>query len=468
MKQQYRNLLIEVGGHLVAVFLPLFLNPYAHQSIELDKFQFFLWVTLGMLLVSLAAFVMAVGEKKNRSNIWKYTLNRVKLLRENNPLLIPVLVYAAVYILAAIFSIDPSISWWGLNSAQGTATVMCSILFFILLVSAIQEKKQIDRLVTSMILGSVPVAIYGWIQFFGYDPLDWISGSISNVHATLGYSLFLGSYLVLVIPFTFGRLIAGWCLRSYPIWGYGIVFFLQISCLFFTLARGAWMGITFGILLLILSLAYRWKRRDLVLVSVIILFAGGIMFVLLNTGLTNPAVKRFEWLASPRIMQARAVSNNERLALWRHTLPMIASQPWLGYGPETFSSAFWRSYPDGTDTVLKSIDPWDPHNWFLYHLTAAGAAGFFAFVWLQVRFYMKGFSALIDYGSQSLQITTASVLSAGTAYLIQALFNPTAIAPAAIYWLVLAIGTVLSSEKLSRSTISDASIANRGDSEPII
>jgi O-antigen ligase len=339
---------------------------------------------------------------------------------------------------------------------------MCSILFFILLVSAIQDKKQIDRLVTSLVLGSVPVAVYGWIQFLGYDPLDWISGSISNVHATLGYSLFLGSYLVLVIPFSFGRLIAGWRGLNYPIWGYGIILFLQISCLFFTLARGAWVGMTLGILLLILSLAYRWKRRNLVLVSVLILLAGGLLFILLNTGLTNSAVNRFEWLASSRIKQARAVSNNERLALWRHTLPMIASQPLLGYGPETFSSAFWRSYPDGTDTILKNIDPWDPHNWFLYHLTAAGAAGFLAFVWLQVRFYNKGFSVLRDYGSQSLHIITAAVLSAGTAYLIQALFNPTAIAPAAVYWLVLAIGAALSSEKLSRSPGSDASITNPG------
>ena len=462
MIRRYRNFLVEIGGHLVAVFLPLFLNPYTHQSIELDKFQFFLWVTLGMLLVALVAFVMDVGEKKNRSKIWKFTSYRVKLLRENNPLLLPVLVYTAVYILAAAYSIDPASSWWGLNSAQGTATVMCSILFFILLVSAIQEKKQIDRLVTSLILGSVPVAVYGWIQFLVYDPLDWVSGSISHVHATLGYSLFLGSYLVLIIPFSFGRLIAGWRGLRYSIWGYGIILFLQISCLLFTLARGAWVGITLGILLFIILLAYRWQRRNLVLVSVFVLFVSGLLFIVLNTGLTNSAVNRFEWLASPRIMQARAVSNNERLVLWQHTLPMIASRPWLGYGPETFSSAFWRLYPDGTDTVLKSIDPWDPHNWFLYHLIAAGVAGFFAFVWLQVRFFTKGISALRNYESQFFQITTAAVLSAGAAYLIQALFNPTAIAPAAIYWLVLAIGAMLSGGKLSKSTERDSSIANAG------
>ncbi len=455
MIRRYRNFLIEIGGHLVAVFLPLFLNPYAHQSIELDKFQFFLWVTLGILLVALAAFVLEVGEKKNRSKVWKFTLSRVKLLRENNPLFLPVLIYAAVYIFAAANSIDPASSWWGLNSVQGAATVMCEILFFIILVSAIQEKKQIDRLVTSLILGSIPVVVYGWIQFLGYDPLDWVSGSISHVHATLGYSLFLGSYLVLIIPFSIGRLITGWRGLRYPIWGYAIILFLQLSCLLFTLARGAWVGITLGILLFIMLLAFRWQRRNLVLVSVFVLFVSGLLFIVLNTGLTKSAVNRFEWLASPRIMQARAVSNNERLALWQHTLPMIASRPWLGYGPETFSSAFWRLFPDGTDSVLKSIDPWDPHNWFLYHLTAAGVAGFFALVWLQLRFFTRGISALRKYESRFFQITTAAVLSAGAAYLIQAQFNPTAIAPAAIYWVVLAIGAVLSGGKLSKSAESD-------------
>jgi O-antigen ligase len=446
---RYRNFLIEIGGHMVAVFLPLYLNPYAHQSIELDKFQFFLWITLGMLLVALAAFVLEMGEKKNRSDIWQISLNKIKLLRENNPLLTPVLVYAAVYIMAAVFSIDPASSWWGLNSAQGTATVMCCILFFILLVSAIQEKKQIDRLVTSIIIGSVPVAIYGWVQFMGYDPLDWVSGSISHVHATLGYSLFLGSYLVLIIPFTFGRLIAGWRGLHYSIWGYGIILFLQISCLLFTLARGAWLGITLGILLLVLLLAYRWQRRKLVLVSVIILIAGGVMFFMLNIGLASSSSTSFEWLSTSRIVEARAISNNERLVLWRQTLPIVASRPWLGYGPETFSSAFWRTYPDGTETILRSIDPWDPHNWFLYHLIGTGVLGFLVFVWLQVRFFFVTIASFQRFESIEMQIISAAVVGAGAAYLIQTQFNPIAIAPAAIYWLVIALGTALSSDRIS-------------------
>ena len=445
--KRYRNQLLEFGGHLVALILPLYLNPFARQSIELDKFQFFLLVTLGMLMVALVAFVIEVGEKKNRSHIWKFTQNRIRGLWKSNPLLTPVLLYAAIYILAAVFSIDPASSWWGLYSAQGTATVMCGILFFILLAPAIQDQKQIDRLVTSLIIGSLPVAIYSWVQFLGLDPLEWTSGSISHVHATLGYSLFLGSYLVLVIPLTFGRLLTGWHGLRYATWGYAIFLYLQITSMLFTLARGAWLGITLGIILLILLLAYRWQRRNLVLVSVIILFVGGFLFIMLNSGLTNSSATRFDWLSSARIKEARAISNNERLTLWRYTLPMVGARPLLGYGPETFSSAFWRVHPDDADTILQRIDPWDPHNWFLYHLTAVGVLGFLAFVWLQFRFFVVSIAALGRNNSLEIQIITAAVVSAAAAYMIQAQFNPTAITPAAIYWLVIALGAALSSKR---------------------
>lgn len=428
---------------MVAVFLPLYMNPYAHQSIELDKFQFMLWITLGMLLVALSAFVLELAEKKQRHEIWQVALKKINLLRENNALIVPVLVYAAIYILASAFSIDPANSWWGLNTAQGTATVMCCILFFILLSSAIQEKKQINRLVTSLIIGSVPVVLYGWVQFLGYDPLEWVSGSISQVHATLGYSLFLGSYLVLIIPFSISRLIAGWRGLQYSILGHGIILFLQTTCLLFTLARGAWLGFTLSSLLLILLLAYRWRKTKLVLLSLAFIVLAGILFILLNTGFTRSTVNRFEWLTSGQILQARAVSNNERLTLWRYTLPMIAASPWLGYGPESFSSAYRSVYPDGTESILQKIDPWDPHNWFLYHLTAVGIFGTLAFLWLQLRFFVNGIIALKNIESQALQISITAVLSAGAAYLIQAQFNPTAITPSAIYWLVLALGVSL-------------------------
>jgi len=77
--------------------------------------------------------------------------------------------------------------------------------------------------------------------------------------------------------------------------------------------------------------------------------------------------------------------------------------------------------------------------------------GSFAFSWLQVRFFAKGIAAMRRYETQALQISTAAVLGGGTAFLVQAQFNPTAIAPTTIYWLVLALGAALISEKYSSS-----------------
>jgi len=83
--------------------------------------------------------------------------------------------------------------------------------------------------------------------------------------------------------------------------------------------------------------------------------------------------------------------------------------------------------------------------------------GSFAFSWLQVRFFAKGIAAMRRYETQALQISTAAVLGGGTAFLVQAQFNPTAIAPTAIYWLGLALGAALISENYSSSPGSDSS-----------
>jgi O-antigen ligase len=446
---KYRNKLIEIGGHMVAVLLPLYFNPYAHQSHEANKVRLFEWITMGMLFVALAALVLELLDAKNFREARFIARDKIKTLREGNPLLLPCLFYATVYILATLVSIDPMKSWWGVTTLQGTVTILCTILFFILLTSAIQEKKQINRLISSVILGSIPVALYGWVQFLGFDPLEWTSGSISQVQATLVYSLFLGSYLAIVIPFTLSRIISGWRGAPYSVWGYGFIAVLQTTCLVFTLARGAWLGVTIGSILLVGILAYRWRMRLLVYSSVVVTILGIMVFVLLNIGWAFPASHRYEWLSPERVMEFRRISNNERLALWRYTLPVISQRLWLGYGPETFSSAFQSNSSIEAASNLNVYPPWDPHNWFLYHLTAVGLLGFLAFIWLLFIFFRNVTAAMFQIEIMELQVACAAVISAVAVYLIQAQFNPTGITPLAIFWIVFALGAALGSDRFS-------------------
>lgn len=439
MVYKNRNKLLEFGGHMVAVFLPLFFNPYARQSIEEGKVNFFLLITFGMLIV----VVVSIYQEMEATNAWQdwksFAKEKLKKLSADNPLLLPAIVYASIYILAAVTSIDPMTSWWGSSTKQGTLTVLYSILFFILLTTAIQSKAQIDRLISSLIIGSVPASIYGLVQYFGFDPLDWVSGSISSVHSTLGYSLFFGAYLAVIIPFTFSRIIM-WRRQT---WIYTIILVLQISTLFFTLARGAWLGFLVGCVLLLCLLLLRWQKKGLLILSGFIILIGGLLFLSLNTGWLIQFTGSNNQISTQQIAQARAVSNSERLEIWRYTLPIIARRPLLGYGPETYLTAFWSHYPLETNPHLQDIYPWDPHNLFLYHLTAVGIFGTMALLWLLVRFYRRMIVALRNHEERNDQLSISAVIGSLSAYIILAQFNPIAITSLVLFWFVLALGTAL-------------------------
>ncbi len=443
-----RNKLLEIGGHLLALLLPLYFIPYSRQSIEAGKVNLFLLVTFGMLIVTIVSIYQEMGEKYTWQTLKFFVTEKIKKLSVENPLLLPALAYALTYILASVFSIDPSTSLWGVGTKQGTVTLLYLILFFILLTSAIHSKLQIDRLVTSLILGSIPVCLYGWIQFLGLDPLEWDSGSISPVRSTIGYTLYLGAYLAQVIPFTISRTFLSWRDQHKHTWIFGIVLLLQLTCLLFTLARGAWLGFVVGCLILILLLAYRWRRRGLVILSVLIIVMGSLLFIALNTGWVLPITDNFEWLSNSMVAQARTGSNYERLTIWRYTLPIISRRPLLGYGPETFLTAFWSYYPLEANKDLAVIHPWDPHNFFLYQLTAVGILGTLSILWLIIRFLRISLAALRRYVDRNIQILIAVVISSVSAYLILAQFNPVSITSLVLFWFVLAIDAALARDKL--------------------
>jgi O-antigen ligase len=360
-------------------------------------------------------------------------------LLEDNPLFLPVLLYATVYILATLLSLDRLLSFWGLSTSLGTVTVLSAMVFFLLIASAFRSKVQVDRLIAALLVGSVPVSIYGWVQYLGLDPLNWSTTLLTSVHSTVGYSLFLGAYLAMVTPFTLSRIIDVQSSNRKHLFPYILILILQIGCLIFTFARGAWLGLMGGCLLFLLLLAYRWRKWRLIVFSAIALIAGSYIFFSMNKGWILPPPGKPEGLSDTLVVQTRAISNNERIMLWRYTLPMIPNRFLLGYGPETFSIAFWQYYSPKSYPELAGFRPWDPHNLTLYHLTATGILGLLAFLWILTKFFKTALAAL-QYGAERhTEILAAAILSSATAFLIQAQFNPIAVVPMVVFWIVLAL-----------------------------
>src|SRR5439155_6921753 len=88
----------------------------------------------------------------------------------------------------------------------------------------------------------------------------------------------------------------------------------------------------------------------------------------------------------------------KRLSVWDDTLPLIASRPIVGYGPDTFGLVYPRYQTTTREAVL-----WDkPHQDALGVAASQGIIGLLAYLWILVAFarafwqgrYLRGAVAL--------------------------------------------------------------------------
>ncbi|NTU84052.1 MAG: hypothetical protein HGA45_32555, partial [Chloroflexales bacterium] len=126
------------------------------------------------------------------------------------PLAVPVLVYALVFLFTTFTSVVPATSFWGsYQRLQGTYSNLSYILLFVAIVAVVRRRAQIERVITLAMATSVAVAGYGVIQHFGVDPLPWLGDVTTRVASTMGNSIFVAAYMIMVLPLALYRLISG-------------------------------------------------------------------------------------------------------------------------------------------------------------------------------------------------------------------------------------------------------------------
>jgi len=124
------------------------------------------------------------------------------------PLVLPALLFIFTHVLSTITSVAPHLSFWGTYiRVYGTYNTLCYAILFFLIILNLRSARQLERLITVVLLASLPVALYGMLQHFGFDPIFPEYDFRSRVVSTIGNPIFLGAYLIMVIPFAFGRLL---------------------------------------------------------------------------------------------------------------------------------------------------------------------------------------------------------------------------------------------------------------------
>ncbi|MBN1316613.1 MAG: O-antigen ligase family protein [Anaerolineales bacterium] len=255
--------LLEAGWLGAIILVPLFFNVYSARVFEPDK----LTLLRSIALVMIAAWAIKTLEGKEWES-WPPIKEMWRI-----PMVAPVVILAAVYLTTTILSITPRVSFFGsYQRLQGTYTTLSYMVVFAFVLMYLRTKAQINRLVTTAIIVSVPISLYALIQKYGLDPLPWGGDVTTRVASNMGNAIFVSAYIIMITPLVLYRIVDSFknILTDEELsWSDGIraslyifIAALHVLTLLFSQSRGPLIGFLAGVFTLILILLVQLRDND--------------------------------------------------------------------------------------------------------------------------------------------------------------------------------------------------------------
>ena len=413
----YAESILEATWLAAAISVPLFFNVYSSNVFEPDKVA----LLRTLALVSLAAWTIKLIEQRAFQVSWLKEGKRWFKSIYRIPLVLPVAALVGTYLISTLFSIDPRVSLFGSHQRmQGAYTTFSYLVIFASIVGNLRRRGQLRRLLTAIILTSIPVSIYGILQHYQMDPISWGGDTISRITSNLGNAIFLGAYLIMIFPLTVyriaesfdsilndrGRLAVNF-LRSSM---YIFIGMLQLVALFFTGSRGPWLGWIAGGIFALLLLALVWRKRWIGFCLMTLVVSGTAFLVLLNlpSGPLGDLRSVPEFKRASRLLDIESPTGQVRVLIWKGVAELVAPhqpllypdgrqdafnpiRPLIGYGPESMYFAYPPFYPPEL-AHAENRDTWPDraHNETWDTLVRSGLLG--------LAVYMALFGSLFYYG----------------------------------------------------------------------
>ncbi|MBN1642696.1 MAG: tetratricopeptide repeat protein [Anaerolineae bacterium] len=414
--------LIEAGWLSALVVVPLFFNVYSSRVFEPDKITLLRSIAVLMAAAWVVKLIeRGLGEVTGEASVGG-AATRLWQQVCRTPMVLPTLVLVGVYVLSTMLSVVPRVSLLGsYQRLQGTYSTLSYVVVFVLMLQGLRTREQVERLITTVVLTSLPIALYGIVQHYGLDPLPWGGDVRTRVAGNMGNAIFIAAYMIMALPLalyrvveSFTRILTSDESRSVDIFlgaAYVFVLAVQAICIVFTQSRGPWLGLVGGAFFFFLVYAVVHRQRWLVWVLVlgVVGFAGFlIVFNLPNTPLED--LKSAAYVGRlGRVLDKEEGTSKVRLLIWEGAIDMILPHPplerpdgsrdWLnfartafGYGPESMYVAYNRFYPpDLAHYEARNASPDRSHNETFDALVITGVVGFAAYMYVFASVFYYGF-----------------------------------------------------------------------------
>lgn len=354
--------------------MPLFYWK-SYQSFDMPKMQLLCTVTAVMI----ALWIIKSLEEK-----------RFDLRRGIFPIILGA--YFLILIVSTIFGYYPSVSWWG-SYVRFTGLSMYGffLLASFLIFINIKSHDQIKRIFGFLAAGSIPVSIYGLLQYFRLDVLEFTGTreGFREIISTLGNSLYLSNYLIMVIPAALALIFYSRKIYFKILWG--MVALIDIWALILTQKRSGFFALVavlaFGSFLLV------WRRKRIVAIAAAAVALALVLVIAFNFGPISQSDLVADYPYLKRIFSSfdfQDVTVKERLVVWRITADMLLARPVLGYGLDTYMYVFNAYYPPSF-TEMPEIYFDRAHNFILDTAHSTGSLGLLAMLGLfGLAFWQSG------------------------------------------------------------------------------
>jgi len=449
---------------LAFIFLvPLFFNPLSHQSYYLNKALLLQFLTCLMLAFAVAGWLYNRSGRQ-RLNWRRFTKDRLRL---------SVLVFGLLAAVATITSVTPSTSFWGSwQRGDGLLTLLCWIIFFLLVAYNLRSRRQLLRAVYTLLLSAALVSLLGILQYYFPEAMQhFFHTAISQrVSSTTGNALSLSALLAMTIPFNLALIAYNWSRRQ-P--GSGriiltaliMLLVLQIWCLALAQYSVTVLLFVIGAVVFITLLGVVKRNRYILGLGVmcllaLVIVAASIIVPLLLPGSDAGDLESKDLSTELSPGELLGISlGGYRVEYWKSAAEIVFTTPeipfandsinplrtFIGYGPETFIITFQSVFPEELKSLYTQYSSMvdRPHNHYLYLATTLGLLGLAAFLELLAFFFYYSWRHLrrakLDIDKLLLIAAAAAMLQ----YMADSLFNPSTLSAGLVFWIILAMVPVI-------------------------
>ncbi len=335
-------------------------------------------------------------------------------LRQDRRLVLTPIAVALFFFLASVL---PSL--WSTGSLADSLAELSRWLVttfsYIIVINSVQTRREMNWLIAVMLASGTSEALLGLVQSYGQlGPTSFnVAGLLTRAYGTIGAPNSFAGYINMSLPLAFalaayqwGRWgsarkavhpfdrpsFISWRHLRIPILVSGVALLLFWTVVT-SLSRGAWIALTFGVLVMIFALGRRAKAAIGVLVVSIMLlltlaFAGAVPSVIGD---------RFGQLVTQiQVFDPRGIVPTpdnyalvERMVHWQVAGNMFLSNPWTGVGFGNFNTLFNKFGVQGWPYSRGNA-----HNYYLNIAAEAGVVGLTGYMIMLITTFTVGFRAL--------------------------------------------------------------------------